>query len=466
MSPPRRLTQAAAVAAAAAACLLLPIHAAIHAAPPPPSHSTSPLPSPSRHVAAFFYLWYGNPATDGRYIHWDHHVLPHWTEAVRQQYPEARFLPPDDIHAPFYPRRGLYSSRDGEVLRDQFREMAEHGIGVAVVSWWGRPGVSRGDSQGVLTDGAMKDVLDAAHSQGVEVALHLEPYEGRDAQNMRLDIEYLHTHYGGHPALHRVAARGGPSSSSSPSSPPTKQQLPRLYVYDSYHIAPAEWRRILAPDGDLTVRGTAHDASFVGLWLSAQDGPDLVSSSFNGAYTYFASDGFSYGSTTHNWPRMAGFLREQGLDFVPCVAPGYDDTRIRPWNAANRRDREGGAYYRRMWEAALASGAESVAVTTFNEWGEGTQIEPAVPRRVDVDGLAPVGRALNRTMRLALRLSDAYDDYGAAEDGVEGEGEGGGASVPPGPSLYLRLTRDFSRRLVERAARAREEEGGRSGEEL
>ena len=41
------------------------------------------------------------------------------------------------------------------------------------------------------------------------------------------------------------------------------------------------------------------------------------------------------------------------------------------------RGREAGAYYDRSWREALECGAERVAVTSFNEWHEGTQIEPA-----------------------------------------------------------------------------------------
>jgi hypothetical protein len=34
-----------------------------------------------------------------------------------------------------------------------------------------------------------------------------------------------------------------------------------------------------------------------------------------------------------------------------------------------------------MWRAAIASRADAVTITSFNEWHEGTQIEPAVPGR-------------------------------------------------------------------------------------
>jgi glycoprotein endo-alpha-1,2-mannosidase len=271
------------------------------------------------------------------------------------------------------------------------------GIAGAVVSWWGRPGASAGDSQGVVTDGALAAALDAAAAAGVSVAFHLEPYAGRDAASIRADLVYLSEKYGSHPALARDATG-----------------RPVYWVYDSYHIAPGEWERLLTPAGDLTVRGTPADGAFLGLWLAQHHGMDLVVGGFDGAYTYFATDGFSYGASTSNWRAMGEFLHSRGLAFVPCVAPGYDDTKIRPWNAAQRRSREGGAYYARMWKAALAADSDGVGVTSFNEWGEGTQIEPAVPRTVDVDALASAGGALPREVRDALRVSDGYDDYSSA----------------------------------------------------
>jgi hypothetical protein len=35
-----------------------------------------------------------------------------------------------------------------------------------------------------------------------------------------------------------------------------------------------------------------------------------------------------------------------------------------------------------MWRLAIAAGADRVTITSYNEWHEGTQIEPAVPRRL------------------------------------------------------------------------------------
>lgn len=39
-----------------------------------------------------------------------------------------------------------------------------------------------------------------------------------------------------------------------------------------------------------------------------------------------------------------------------------------------------GTYYARMWERAIMEDADMVSITSWNEWGEGTQIEPAIAR--------------------------------------------------------------------------------------
>ncbi len=65
----------------------------------------------------------------------------------------------------------------------------------------------------------------------------------------------------------------------------------------------------------------------------------------SGFYTYFAVDGFTDGSTTANWAALEAWADDHELLFIPCVGPGYIDTRVRPWNERNTRSREEGAYY-------------------------------------------------------------------------------------------------------------------------
>jgi hypothetical protein len=57
--------------------------------------------------------------------------------------------------------------------------------------------------------------------------------------------------------------------------------------------------------------------------------------------------------------------------------PGYDDTRLGRGAAAFAVDRQEGDYYARLWKGAAATNPAFVMVTSWNEWPEGSQIEPS-----------------------------------------------------------------------------------------
>lgn len=333
----------------------------------------------SDRAVAFYYPWYGNPEVDGRYANWNHAV------AVRGGPPRS-YPGGDDIGANFYPARGCYSVNDPEVVAEHLRQLRRAGVGVLCVSWWGR------DS---FTDRALPGLFAAAEKAGLAINFHLEPFPGRNAATVRDAIMYLIARFGPSPALHRLARHGN---------------RPVFFVYDSYLTPAREWAEVLRPEGSRTLRGTSEDAVVIGLWVKEHEADFMLEGGFDGFYTYFATDGFTYGSTPRHWPALAAWAREHDKLFIPCVAPGYIDTRIRPWNGGNTRDRENGAYYDRMWSAALEVSPALVGITSFNEWHEGTQIEPAVPKRVadftylDYGPLAP-DYYLDRTAHWIRKLA-------------------------------------------------------------
>lgn len=62
-----------------------------------------------------------------------------------------------------------------------------------------------------------------------------------------------------------------------------------------------------------------------------------------------------------------------------CVAAAG----VRPWNAQATKARTGAGYYDGEWRQAVAANARWVGITSFNEWHEGTQIEPAARGKRD-----------------------------------------------------------------------------------
>lgn len=302
----------------------------------------------------FYYAWYGTPAVDGAWNHWNHPVLARDGSPSGASYPGG-----DDIGSNFFPDGGPYSSNDPVTLARHMKQIRFAGAGVVCVSWWG---------EGSFSDRAVPGLLEAARLHDMKVAFHIEPFEGRNASTARRAIEYIIDSYGDHPAFYRTDRFGA---------------RPMFYVYDSYLTPAGEWAAILAPGGPASIRGTRYDSIVIGLWVNEDDGESIAAAGFDGFYTYFAIDGFTWGSTPENWEAMAHWAWENEMIFVPCIGPGYDDTRIRPWNAGARRDRERGAYMELMFRRAYAASTPYLGITSFNEWHEGTQIEPAISKSID-----------------------------------------------------------------------------------
>jgi len=316
-------------------------------------------------VHTFYYGWYGNPENDGRYNNWNHPVIKHWIDTTWDNagsYPGG-----DDIGANFYPQLGSYSSTSREIIDTHMQQIREAGIGVVAISWWGK------DS---FADKSVKTILDTAHKYGLKLAFHIEPIYKTVAE-FRGHLEYISVNYAQHPALYKVNGK------------------PMYYLYNSFKLKYEEWQSMLNPDSLSSIRKTPLDGIFIGLWTTVFDGEFAVKSGFDGFYTYFASDGFAYGSTTSNWPEMSAFAREHNLIYIPSVGPGYIDTRIRPWNVKNTKSRDMGRYYEKMYAYAVHTNPDFISITSFNEWHEGTQIEPSIPKQVG---------------------EYTYEDYGAESD--------------------------------------------------
>jgi len=87
-------------------------------------------PAPDYDIHAFYYIWYGNPTLNGKYLHWNHQYLPHWDGKMAVQWPTGFHIPPDDIGSNFYPELGLYSSANVSTIREHMIQLRTAGIGL------------------------------------------------------------------------------------------------------------------------------------------------------------------------------------------------------------------------------------------------------------------------------------------------------------------------------------------------
>jgi len=227
--------------------------------------------------------------------------------------------PPADIASSFFPARGIYSSTNPSVLRAQMTDIANARIGVVIVSWWGT---------GSVEDQRLPAVIAAARPFGLRVAVHIEPYAGRTPETVAADVA-------------RLRDLG----------------ITDFYVYGSSGYADGDWATV------------NHDLHGVRLFANTALPGKAAAGGFAGFYTY---DVYEYDGSS--FPRICESARALKLVCAPSVGPGYDaramgDPRIRP--------RANGSTYDGMWRSAIRARADMVTITSYNEWHEGTQIEPS-----------------------------------------------------------------------------------------
>lgn len=309
---------------------------------PEPAHrgAAAPPGEVSDRVHVFYYNWYGAPPHQKSYVHWQ----------------QGGHNPPDDIGSNYYPRLGPYSSSDPSVLRQHMQWIRQAGIGVLSLSWWGR------DS---YEDKLTAPILAAAADAGLKVNFHVEPYDGFKPDRFDQDIAYLLEAYGKHPAFYRAASMGN---------------RPLFYVFETLKHPASAWRAALdrvhtLPDNPLVIAQTS-DLTFI------------ESAGFDGGYPYDVLTPFKTPRFLADWnEQFAQRFAEAGKLFVPSVGPGYWDDRAVPRGAdepvaARTRDNGQGTTYDAAWQAALKLKPPFITVTSFNEWHEGSQIEPATAHQI------------------------------------------------------------------------------------
>jgi hypothetical protein len=254
-----------------------------------------------------------------------------------------------DVGATHYPEGGPYDSRDPVRIRAQLAQARAAGLDGFAVSWWGH---EREEALGLA------ELFRHAAGAGIVLAPYYETGElrRRGALGVAADLGRLLDRHGRDAAWLRV---GG---------------VPVVFLYAAHRLRPHAWdavRARLAADGRrlflvADVRGPE--------WLAAR--PDWLRR-FDAFHVYtpveLLAEGRDLGDAYRTLARLG---RESGRPFMPAVAPGFDDRQVR--TPGTVVDRAGGATYDRTWEAALSVDPPWILVSTWNEWHEGSEIEPSV----------------------------------------------------------------------------------------
>jgi hypothetical protein len=240
-----------------------------------------------------------------------------------------------------------YVSRDRAVMGRHIDQAKAAGIDAFLLAWYGPGG-------GNQTEPNLAAMLEEASARNFKIGILFEtnsPFMG-SVEQVTSALQHIQTVHANHPAFLRVDGR------------------PVLFFWRPTMYGVETWRNIRSQS----------DPNYSQIWIS--EGIDT---------SYLAIfDGHHLYSNTWNPPanltninkKFAGQVatareRYGAYKFwVATVMPGYNDVRIRR-GSGFAKDREGGAYYAQSWQAAIAGEPNWIVINSFNEWPEGSYIEPS-----------------------------------------------------------------------------------------
>ena len=265
-------------------------------------------------VLAFYYSWYDQNT---------------WTSGLTTDQPVQPYI-----------------SSDPATIERHVSQAQAAGIDALVQSWYGP---QENNNQ---TETNFRVLLDMAAANGLRAAVDFEttgpffPNRGSVLDALR----YLLTVHAQHPAYLRYEGK------------------PVIFFWRQQRFSVDDW---------IEIRSQV-DPGRNSLWIA--EGVDIsYQAVFDGHHLYSIAWSPDVGHTLADWSsRVRRYESQNGADrlWIATTMPGYNDTRTDRADAF-AVDRRSGAYYRETWSAALASQPDWVVITSFNEWVEGTMIEPS-----------------------------------------------------------------------------------------
>jgi hypothetical protein len=327
---------------------------AVRAAPAPP-----PVP---REVLTFYYGWWGTPKTSGSWTHWS---------GVQ---PAAKII----ANSAHYPRGGAYDSHDPATIDRHLDQMKAAGVTGLISSWWGR---------GTFDDKSLDLVMAQAPTRNLKVSAYYEQVPnlgpnarpGAVAEAVVADLNYLLDRHAAKPGWLTVHGR--------PVIFLFRRSVMQLGVDGWWAVARQMARRTPAPiligDVDLDAPVTTIPVTFSGIHV--YNNSDLTVGKSAEMLRSWAAK--AYPRWTSKWRSMLTCL---------TIMPGFGNARATGLPISQQiTDRNGGETYAVLADEAIRAKPDWLLITSWNEWHEGSEIEPSVE-----DG----DRALRQTRVIADRF--------------------------------------------------------------
>ncbi|MHA1437289.1 MAG: hypothetical protein ACTSPD_06900 [Promethearchaeota archaeon] len=310
-------------------------------------------------ILAFYYSWYGNETdytneslgiedpTKDNWFHWNSNNFDN---------PK-----PDKYAGTNTPKYGLYDSNDPNLIKYHFNLAEQAKIDGFICTWWGIDDP---------TDVAFKNILTIARNLDTTIKLTIyfetnqerfkSSSEAEVISTISSEIKYLLENYGDNSYFLKI------------------NRKPVIFFYTTYLYSFFTWQKIIS-----NVK-SEYDCFLIADIFPLPEIRTEILSLFDGIHIYnptliiseqrkISIDKSTLGSIGNIYQSMLKIANSFNKLCALTTIPGYDDRTIRePGIEISRND---GETYDFLWKKS--KDADWVLITSFNEWHEGTEIEPS-----------------------------------------------------------------------------------------
>lgn len=307
---------------------------------------------PNVKVMAHYMPWFKRQITAAGDTDWSH-----W-----QWYGKGTKHNPDDvlengqrdIASVYYPLIDPYDSHDPDVIEYHIVTAKLAGIEAFMCNWYGP------DS---FTDKAIAKMLPIAEKYDFKIGICLEekaiypPYSKcEDRQQLvaelRRHIEHILTEHAHRPAFLQ------------------HNDQPLLFIFNFFGDGPLGSNN-LSPEEIAETRSPLSNHLLIRNLLDTNHFPAA-----DGAYVWCGEKP----AREHNYEKVKDIAATgNGTYFAASASPGFDDSGVSGWgNVIRKTDRRGVAEYSDTWQQAIDSKMDAIQIVTWNDFEEGTPIEPTL----------------------------------------------------------------------------------------
>jgi hypothetical protein len=241
-----------------------------------------------------------------------------------------------------------YNTANPGTAARQIEQAKGAGIDAFIVGWFG--------ANDLQTTNALDTLLAQASQRGFKIGAALDLFPStvsRDKQSIINSLNWLISNRTNHAGYLRFDGK------------------PVIYFafQENTGFGSGTWREIRE----------AVDPNYNTIWVAeGLNGCCLHGGVFDGMYAF----NLAWGDPATTATRQFELMRNRGGYFYTAtVHPGWDESRVaardnRP-NPTATRDRENGGFLTRSWNGAISSGAGIILIVSWNEYMEGSHIEPS-----------------------------------------------------------------------------------------